>query len=120
MKQKAYTFSVLTALWLVFVGCAEERPPVDRVQPGAITKAQLAGEWFYQRTLVDVPAAETVTATGFGSDVVRVVWDVQEDMIYARRTTELIKNADGKQAAGDAYEGEVVAAFRVERHSLRP
>ena len=33
-----------------------ERPPLDRVQPNALEKSTFIGEWYYQRTVVDVLA----------------------------------------------------------------
>ena len=96
-------------------GCAEERAPIDRVQPNALEKSMFTGQWYYQRTVVDVPSGNTFTAVGFYANVVRVRWDIQEDTLYARRTTELVKNADDKAETGEGYEGEVVAAFRIDK-----
>lgn len=99
-------------------GCAEDRPPVNRVQPNYWKKSQFDGEWYYQRTVVDVPGADVFTfvgATDHGG-ASRLTWDIQEDMLFGRRTTELIKNADGKTVEGELYRGEVIAAFRIEKH----
>ena len=103
---------------ILAAGCAEERPAIDRVQPNAILKSQFAGEWYYQRTVVDVPAANGFTFVGNTdhSGMSRVTWDIQEDFLYARRTTELIAGSDGKATAGSTYEGEVIAAFKIEKH----
>lgn len=101
----------------IFAGCAEERPPIDRVQPNGIPKALFEGEWYYGRTVVDVPAANGFTHVGdtdYGG-LARITWDLQEDFLYARRTTELIKGADDK-VDGQPYDGEVIAAFRVQKH----
>ena len=99
-------------------GCAEERAPIDRVQPNALAKGDLDGEYFYQRTVVGVPAADGFTfvgSTDFNS-MKRIRWDIQEDFLYGRRMTELIEGADARVRQGEDYEGEVVAAFRIESH----
>lgn len=99
-------------------GCASPRDPINRVQPNYLTKAQLDGEWYYQRTVVDVPASNGFTFVGNTdhAGVSRISWDIQEDTLYARRTTELIKGADDKLLAGEKYKGEVIAAFKIESH----
>ena len=105
-------------LGILIWGCAEERAPIDRVQPNALEKTRFVGEWHYVRTVVDVPSANGFTFVGHTdhSGMTRVSWDVQEDFIYARRATELIKGSDGKAAEGAQYKGEVVAAFKIEKH----
>lgn len=99
-------------------GCADERPVIDRVQPNALTKAMFDGEWYYVRTVVDVPAANGFTHVGDTdhSGMRRIRWDIQEDWLYARRTTELIEGADLKDEEGERYAGEVVAAYRIQSH----
>ena len=111
--------------WLVLAGClalggcAEERSPIDRVQPNYLDKQAVGdGEWYYQRTVVDVPSSNGFTFVGNTdhSGLSRVAWDIQESMLLARRTTELVEGADDKAQAGEDYKGEVVAAFRIESH----
>ncbi len=102
----------------LLVACAEERPTIDRVQPNALAKSQLAGEFHYGRTVIDVPGANGFTHVGdtdFGG-LQKIRWDVQEDVLYARRTFELIEGGDRRAQEGADYEGEVVAAFRIEKH----
>lgn len=99
-------------------GCAQEREPIDRVQPNALSKDLFDGEFYYQRTVVDVPSANGFTFVG-GTDfngLKRITWDIQEDYLYARRTTELIRGADDAAVTGEDYEGEVIAAFRITSH----
>ena len=99
-------------------GCAEEREEINRVQPNYIDKKMFEGEWYYVRTVVDVPAANGFTFVGHTdhSGMTKVTWDIQEDYLYARRSTELLKGADGKAVEGTGYKGEVVAAYQIERH----
>jgi hypothetical protein len=100
-------------------GCAEERDPIDRTQPNAVRKAWFTSDrFYYQRTVVDVPAANGFTFVGSTdhSGVQKVRFDIQERTLFVRRDTELIKGADDKAATGDAYEGEVIAAFPILAH----
>lgn len=99
-------------------GCAEERPVIDRVQPNALQKATFDGEWYYVRTVVDVPASNGFTHVGDTdhTGMKKIRWDIQENWLYARRTTELIEGADRKVEEGEQYEGEVVAAYRILGH----
>ena len=94
----------------VLAACGEERDPVDRVQPNAIAKTYFDGEWYYQRTAVDVPSGNGFTfvgATDFGGLSI-IAFDIQEDTLYVRRNIELVQGADDLEqqvAAGATYEG---------------
>ena len=81
---------------ILAAGCAEERPIIDRVQPNALSKSMFHGEWYYVRTVVDVPAANGFTHVGDTdhSGMKKITWDIQEDYLYARRSTELIEGGD--------------------------
>lgn len=121
------TFRKMRTRWLaatlvMFAGllgaCAEEREPIDRVQPNALEKSMFTGEYYYQRTVVDVPSGNGFTFVG-GTDfsgLKRITWDIQENMLLARRSYELIAGADDLAITGEDYEGEVIAAFRITSH----
>jgi hypothetical protein len=117
MSSPARLLALFLVSSLVF-GCATERDPIDRVQPNMVDKDLFAGEWYYQRTVVDVPAANGFTFVGNTdyNGLTKVTWDIQEDMVYARRSTEFLEGGDDKNATGESYSGEVVAAFRIEKH----
>ena len=55
--------SLVATLVLLF-GCAQPRDPIDRVQPNVVRKSTFAGQWYYQRTVVDVSAANGFTFVG--------------------------------------------------------
>ncbi|MFW5965914.1 MAG: zinc-dependent metalloprotease, partial [Persicimonas sp.] len=108
----------VAALFL-FAGCAQDVGDIDRTQKNAIKKADLEDdEWYYQRTVVDVPAASPFTFVGNTDHqgMSRIKWDIEEDFLYARRETELIEGGDDKERSGEDYEGEVIAAYRIESH----
>ena len=105
-------------------GCAEERDAIDRVEAYALPKTLFSGEWFYQQTVVDVPATYTVTMVGNTNynGMHRVRWDVQEGYLYARKSYMIVKNA--KRVDGDKpmsedtgeYKGDIVGAWRISKH----
>src|SRR5689334_18602634 len=107
--------------FLATFGCAKPREAINRVQPNYVDKEKFVDQWYYQRTVVDMPASNGFTFTGATDQrgVTRITWDIQQDFLYARRHTELIKNADGETAIeknNGRYQGEVVAAFRIQKH----
>ena len=113
------SLTAITLCLALFAGaCAEQREPIDRVQPNALAKKTFEGRWYYQRTVVDVPAANGFTFVGNtdhgGLQIVR--FDLQEKFLYVRRDIELIKSGDLKEEKGDDYQGEVIAAFNVVKH----
>jgi hypothetical protein len=116
----------LVCLSFVALSCADQRPVISRVQPNAIDKSMLDGEWYAQQTIVEVPAALTASVVGESQfpGMTRVRWDIQEDFLYARRSYELVLGTDADGAVADAtptedgqpYLGAIVAAFRIESH----
>ncbi|MBI2896277.1 MAG: zinc-dependent metalloprotease [Deltaproteobacteria bacterium] len=116
------------ALAVALLSCADERPTIDRVQPNAVQKSFLQGEWYAQQTVVEVPATVTTTFVGDSQfpAMSRIRWDIQEDVLYARRSYELVQNSDadnGDVAAGETitengqpYQGAILAAYRIESH----
>ncbi|MCB9521626.1 MAG: zinc-dependent metalloprotease [Myxococcales bacterium] len=114
---------VLSTASAALLGCAQEVGDVDRTDlssPG-IPKSFFDGEWYYQRTVVDTPSANGFTFVGQSNfaGLAIIKWDLQEDWLYARRNIELIEGADDLQAAGDNYQGEVVAAFPVSHFDVQ-
>jgi len=111
-------FMLAAAAFGATSGCAEARDPIDRVQPNVLRKVALKGGWYYQRTVVDVPAANGFTFVGNTdhSGLQKVTFDIQEKWLFVRRNVELIEGADDKAAKGADYEGEVVGAFPIVKH----
>lgn len=119
---------VLSSALLVVAGCAEERAPINRVQPNAIPKQFFVGESledrdddpeFYMRnTVVDVSAGAGSDGLFTSSDaqpVSRVRFEITEDLLVARLTYELVDNTDGK-GARRTPDGQIVAAFTIQSH----
>jgi len=114
---------------LIAVGCAEERSPIDRVQPNALDKTFFVGEDFLdtkdnpefwsQATLVDVgygAAQDGLFTSTYAQPMSRVRWEITEDLLIARLAYERIEDSDGRGVGGPTMNGVVVAAFRIESH----
>ncbi len=118
LKSLSRLAALLLVAATVLTACAQDVPDINRTQPNAIRKSDLDGEWYYQRTVVDMPAADGFTFVGNTDQkgLTKIKWDIQENFLYARRQTELIEGADLKAQQGDNYRGEVVAAYRILSH----
>ena len=94
---------------LTLVSCAEERDPINRVQPNVIKKAMLNGQWYFHQKVVDVPGGMLQgffipSVVGWYSDPDRVMFDIQEHFLYVRRVNEMAfmgeKAHEGKMGRG--------------------
>ena len=125
------TFSlVVSALAaLLLCRCAEERPPIDRVQTLALDKSFFVGadiadssdnpEFWAQASLVDLSFGETrdsLFTSSYAQPLTRIKWFITEDLLLARLAYERIEGSDGKGLGEATDEGTVVAAFRIEKH----
>ncbi|MFP4601239.1 MAG: hypothetical protein ACLFVJ_23525, partial [Persicimonas sp.] len=99
--------------------CAQDVEDIDRTQPNALEKADFEdSEWYYQRTVVDVPASDGFTFVGNTDHqgMTKIEWDIEENFLYGRRTTELIEGATRDEMTEEDEQGEVVAAYRILSH----
>jgi hypothetical protein len=77
------------------VSCAEERPPITRVQHNALDKhffvgAKLADgaddpEFYRRNYVVDGSASQSLIGVGSWSGVDRIRWEITEDLLIARK-----------------------------------
>jgi len=129
MKKMAWNRAILIALAVAAASCAEQRPPVDRVQPYALDKEFFLGEDFAdpaddpefwtQATLVDVgygAAQSGLFTSTWTQSMSRLRWQVTEDLLLGRLAYERIDNSDGKGVGGATEDGVVVVAFAIESH----
>lgn len=117
--------SIVTAAGLL-AGCAEERPPINRVQANAMAKSFFVGaladpaddpEFYYRTTVVDAAAGAGNDGLFTSSDAqptMRVRWEITEKMLVGRLTYELVNGTDfkGKRRTPD---GQVVVAFEINK-----
>jgi len=105
-------------LALLAVSCVETQPPVDRVQPNVTRKTDLlGGEWYLHQTVVDTPYTADFTFVGETGTLERIVFEVQEDFLVARRAYENVAGADGEGVNGTTdTAGAPVAMYAIESH----
>jgi len=120
-------FALMVTFTFVCMGCAAERPPIDKIQAGAVEKNFFVGdlkddtdnpEFYMRTTIVDV-------ASGTGSDslftasdaqtLVRIRWEITETELLARLSYEQIQDTDYK-GAKRTTNGQVVAAYTIQKH----
>ncbi len=106
-------------------GCAEERDPINRVQPNALPKSFFVGanlqdtsddpEFYMRNTVVDVPygaGQDGLFTASYAQPVNRVKWEVNESFLVARQTYERFQNSDGS-GSRVTNNGQVVAMFKI-------
>ncbi len=97
-------------------GCPEPRAPIDQTQANAIPKSLFEGEWYFQRTVVDVPYETEFTFIGDQGELERIRWRIEENMLVAVRSYQRITDSDPDLAPDGEYEGAPVAAWPIESH----
>ncbi len=123
-------FHVLAVVGLAaLAACAEERPPINRVQPDALPKSFFVGEAYHdpsddpefwsQATLVDVgygASQDGLFTSTYAQPLTRIKWVVQENLLVGRLTYERIADSDGKGAGAASDDGVVVAVYPIVSH----
>lgn len=139
MKRIMKSSGLLLIAAMVIAGCAEERDPINRVQPYALPKSFFIGddyqditddpEFWGRNSVVDVgygASQDLLFTSTIGQQVSRLKWQVTEDLLIARATYERIIGADGKGepvydkngvvVGSETHDGIIVAAFPIEKH----
>ena len=117
------------------VGCAQERPPINRVQADALAKSFFVGanltdisddpEFYMRGTIVDVgygAAQDGLFTSTYAQPISKVRWEVTENYLNARLSYERIANSDGHGNQIDhlvkkkANDGQIVASYRINTH----
>ena len=107
-------------------GCAEERDPINRVQPNALPKSFFIGasftdktddpEFYMRNTVIDVPygaGQDGLFTASYAQPVNRVKWEIDETTLVARQTYERFQNSDGS-GSRITDNGQVVAMFKID------
>ncbi len=123
------------------VGCAQERPAINQVQPNALSKHFFVGadlsspaddpQFYMRNTVIDVPygaAQDGLFTASYAQPLSRVHWEIQENTLIARLTYDRIQNTgnqalqaatnnqappDGNGATALVTDGQVVAMFNI-------
>ena len=111
------------------VGCAQERPPISRVQADALAKSFFVGmkladdsdnpEFYARGTIVDVgygAAQDGLFTSTYAQPVSRIRWHIQQDMLIGRITYERINDSDGKGVGKASNSGVIAYAYPITAH----
>lgn len=130
MRRKwAWRLLAGVALSGLVMGCAEEREPINRVQPMALQKSFFLGanladpaddpEFYTQQFITDVPYGVGdgyLWTVGFGGKVGRVKFEITENYLIARINYERIEGTDGHGADPNKRDGVIAAMFPIISH----
>ena len=117
LQNRKLITTMLIAMFMVALGCAEERPPRSYVQPHVLAKTDFTGEWYYVPTVVDVGFASTVTFIGETSmDVAIIKWDIQEDTLLARLAYDRINGAE--VSSHEDWKGEIIGSWGITQFDI--
>ncbi|MBL9022670.1 MAG: hypothetical protein JNL21_10755 [Myxococcales bacterium] len=110
-------------------GCAEEREPINRVQPNALAKSFFIGEdfvdtgddpAFYARAVItDVgygAAQDALFTSTYAQPVSVIKWEVTEDLLIGRIVYNRIIGADSEGDGPSSIDGTVAYAFPILTH----
>ncbi len=108
----------LGLLALVALGCGNSEPAVNRVQPNVVDKALFSdgGAWYFLQTVIDSPYSAPYTFVGEQGTTEKIVWEIQEDYLIARRSYQHIAGADGEGISGANLAGAAIAMYKIEKH----
>mgnify|MGYP005855514111 CR=1 FL=1 len=120
-------------------GCAAERDPISRVQPNALPKSFFVGErldapdddpeFRMKSFTIDSSTNQSSYSIGEFTAVDRVLWEITEGMLLARRAYQEVDGADlrgvpkseqsariGDKAFVKTPNGTIVAAYAITSH----
>jgi hypothetical protein len=109
--------ALATVTILTVAGCANDQDTVNRVQPNALQKSTLDGDWYYLQTVIDTPSSIGYTFVGDQGDIKKIRWEIQEQYLVARRTYEFVAGAEveGPDAINDA-KNTTMAMYKILSH----
>lgn len=125
---RLFRIAVSATAAFVAVGCGQPEL-IDRTQPNYVKKAELDGVWYIKETIVDAPKTPSGVATvGNGGKMEKIRWEVQEDLLVAYRSYEVVPGADPRVDRensklgnvifqdGRPYKGNPVFAYKILSH----
>jgi hypothetical protein len=106
-------------------GCAEERPPINKVQANALAKSFFVAnpgnpsddpEFYWRNFVVDGSEAQELIGIGSWSAVDRIKWEISEDTLFARRSYSQNPGGDNKGSGPGFPSGTIVASYPITSH----
>lgn len=127
MSSRLRSLAVLPALiaLLATAGCAEERPPINKVQANALAKSFFVGdpgnpsddpEFYWRNFVVDGSESQELIGIGSWSAVDRIKWEITENTLLARRAYGQTNGGDNKGSGPGFPSGTVVASYPITSH----
>lgn len=126
ISKRIARLGLLPTLVLALGGCAEERAPIDRVQPNALSKTFFVGarlddpgddpEFYWRNYVVDGSASQSLVGVGSWSGVDRIRWEITENNLIARKAYQIATGADDKGSAKKDPNGAIVASYKISSH----
>ena len=107
---------LLLPLLALVASCNQAQPTVNRVQPNAIQKSVFEGDWYFLQTVIDTPYSASYTFVGEQGDTEKIIWEIQENYLIARRSYQFISNSEIQGLAGSTETGAAIAAYKIESH----
>ena len=103
--------------WVMATGCGGNDDPINQVQPNALNKEMFVNsEWYAHATTIDTDYHSS-DFVGDANTMQRVRWEIQEDMLIARRSYEYQRDQEGESLSGaDATQNAVVAMYSIDSH----
>lgn len=128
-RPAAHRLFLALVLGLLAVGCADERAPINRVQPYALEKTYFVGkdladpkddpEFWAHTTVTDVgygAGQDGLFTSTYAQPMSRIKWQITENYLIGRLAYERIQGSDGKGVGKAVNDGIVVAMFKIESH----
>ncbi|MBM4343376.1 MAG: hypothetical protein FJ100_08360 [Deltaproteobacteria bacterium] len=129
MQHPVRPILVLGLLAIAAWGCAEERPPINRVQPYALDKTLFVGtnladpkdnpEFYAQATLIDVgygASQDGLFTSTYAQPLSRIKFQITQNLLIGRLAYERIEGTDGKGAGKATNDGVIVCAYPITSH----
>ncbi|MFP6685554.1 MAG: hypothetical protein VB934_12605, partial [Polyangiaceae bacterium] len=126
---RAFAMVALCLAAFAVQGCAEERDPINRVQPDALAKSFFVGDdlvsdkdnpdFYANGTLLDIGYGAPARGLfdGFYSNDLSIIrWEITESYLLGRLAYERIEDSDGKGAGQETNDGQVIYVFKISKH----
>jgi hypothetical protein len=107
--------AALAALAAAFTGCANDQDTVNRVQPNALAKSALEGEWYMRSTVIDTQVdAPVFVGNQLGFE--RIVFEIQEKLLLVKRDHTLVRHIEDEAVTDSNIKTSIVAAYPIDSH----
>ncbi|MEZ4238801.1 MAG: zinc-dependent metalloprotease [Myxococcota bacterium] len=88
---------------------------VDTVQPNAVAKSALDGEWFWRHTVSDVPYGTAATFLGAQGPLERIRWEIEEDLLLGYRAYPHVDASGADDGATPVVAFPILDQFDIRR-----